>query len=163
MGFCEPQSSRQRALVHLGRQPLKLVRHAHRITFYHRGRLPELPTAVHQLHIHKCEGEERLRVWVDDLDGLIGLVAMGAVELHPWNATVDDIEHADRIVIDLDPGEGVEWASVVDAALTAAGFIHASTRICNALQKRWRSHLLSFRPNGRTRRSGVVACTRIPE
>ena len=43
---------------------------------------------------------------------------MDAVELHPWNATVDDIERADRIVIDLDPGEGVDWDFVVDTALT---------------------------------------------
>ena len=48
---------------------------------------------------------------------MLGLVEIGAVELHPWNATVDDIEHADRLVFDLDPGEGVEWASVVETAL----------------------------------------------
>jgi bifunctional non-homologous end joining protein LigD len=38
--------------------------------------------------------------------------------LHPWNATVDDIEIADTMVIDLDPGNGVTWTFVVDAALT---------------------------------------------
>jgi bifunctional non-homologous end joining protein LigD len=42
---------------------------------------------------------------------------MGAVELHPWNATVDDIEHPDQIVFDLDPGEGIDWQIVVDTAL----------------------------------------------
>src|SRR5947207_1545589 len=107
----------KKALVHLGRRPLKLVRHTHGVTFYHRGKLPEVPPSVHQLHIQKCEGGEGVRVWVDDLDGLLGLVAMDAVELHPWNATIDDIERADRIVIDLDPGEGVEWDFVVDTAL----------------------------------------------
>jgi bifunctional non-homologous end joining protein LigD len=50
---------------------------------------------------------------------------MGAVELHPWNATVDDIERADRIVIDLDPGEDVEWDLVVDTALTLRDLLHA--------------------------------------
>jgi bifunctional non-homologous end joining protein LigD len=108
----------KRALVHLGRRPLKLVRHTHGVTFYHRGKLPEAPGSVHQLRIQKREGGEGVRLWVDDLDGLLGLVAMDAVELHPWNATVDDIERADRIVIDLDPGEGVEWATVVETALT---------------------------------------------
>ena len=107
----------KKALVHLGRRPLKLVRHTHGVTFYHRGKLPEVPASVHQLHIQKREGGEGVRLWVDDLDGLLGLVAMDAVELHPWNATIDDIERADRIVIDLDPGEGVEWDFVVDTAL----------------------------------------------
>jgi DNA primase len=32
---------------------------------------------------------------VDDLAGLLGLVEIGAVELHPWNASVDEIEHPD--------------------------------------------------------------------
>jgi bifunctional non-homologous end joining protein LigD len=105
------------ALVHLGNRPLKLVRHTHGITFYHMGPLPEIPAAVHQFKVKKRGGGEGVRVWVDDLDGLLGLVAMDAVELHPWNATVDDIERADRIVLDLDPGEGVAWRAVTDAAL----------------------------------------------
>ena len=42
---------------------------------------------------------------------------IGAVELHPWNASVDDIEHADRLVFDLDPGAGIAWTFVIDAAL----------------------------------------------
>jgi bifunctional non-homologous end joining protein LigD len=50
---------------------------------------------------------------------------MDAVELHPWNATVEDIERADRIVIDLDPGEGVEWASVVETALALRDALRA--------------------------------------
>jgi bifunctional non-homologous end joining protein LigD len=107
----------KRALVYLEGRPLKLVRHRHGVTFYHRGKLPEVPVSVHQLRIQKRDGGEGVRLWVDDLDGLLGLVAMDAVELHPWNATVDDIERADRIVIDLDPGEGVEWAFVMETAL----------------------------------------------
>jgi bifunctional non-homologous end joining protein LigD len=114
----------KRALVHLARRPLKLVRHTHGVTFYHRGKLPEVPSSIHPLRIQKREGGEGIRLWVDDLDGLLGLVAMGAIELHPWNATVDDIERADRIVIDLDPGEGVEWGSVVETALTLRDLLH---------------------------------------
>jgi bifunctional non-homologous end joining protein LigD len=47
----------------------------------------------------------------------LGLVEIGAVELHPWNAQIKNFDHADRIVVDLDPGEGVEWDGVVEAAL----------------------------------------------
>jgi bifunctional non-homologous end joining protein LigD len=108
----------KRALPHLGRRPLKLVRHVHGTTFYHKGPLPDdIPNAVHRLHIEKREGGEGVRLWVDSLEGFLGLVQIGAVELHPWNATVDDIERADRIVIDLDPGEDVPWQAVADAAL----------------------------------------------
>ncbi|MCK1284700.1 DNA ligase D [Bradyrhizobium sp. 44] len=108
----------KKALPHLGHRPLKLVRHVHGTTFYHKGLLPkDIPATVHQLHIQKREGGQGTRLWVDSLDGLLGLVEIGAVELHPWNATAEDFEHADRIVIDLDPGEGVTWEAVVETAL----------------------------------------------
>jgi len=107
----------KKAMPYLGRRPLKLVRHVHGTTFYHKGPLPEIPPAVHQLTVHKREGGEGIRLWVDSLPGFLGLVEIGAVELHPWNATVDDIEHADHLVFDLDPGENVSWEFVVDTAL----------------------------------------------
>jgi bifunctional non-homologous end joining protein LigD len=108
----------KKALPHLGHRPLKLVRHVHGTTFYHKGPLPkDIPRAVHQLRIQKREGGEGTRLWVDSLDGFLGLVEIGAVELHPWNATVEDVEYADRIVVDLDPGDGVEWQEVVETAL----------------------------------------------
>ncbi|HEY7511570.1 MAG TPA: DNA ligase D, partial [Vicinamibacteria bacterium] len=53
---------------------------------------------------------------VDDLSGLIGLVQIGILEVHTWNSLADDVEHPDRIVIDLDPDEGLPWARVIEAA-----------------------------------------------
>ena len=108
----------KKALPYLGQRPLKMVRHVHGTTFYHKGPLPkQLPAAVHQLRIRKREGGEGTRLWVDSLEGLLGLVEIGTVELHPWNATVDDIELADRIVVDLDPGEGIAWNEIVESSL----------------------------------------------
>jgi bifunctional non-homologous end joining protein LigD len=72
------------------------VRHVRGTTFYHKGPLPPVPEAVHRLTIEKREGGEGTRLWVDSLAGLLGLVEIGAVELHPWNASIDDIEHPDR-------------------------------------------------------------------
>ena len=108
----------KRALPHLGRRPLKLVRHVRGTTFYHKGKLPPVPEAVHRLTIEKREGGEGTRLWVDDLAGLLGLVEIGAVEMHPWNASIDDIEHPDMLVFDLDPGEGVAWEFVIETALS---------------------------------------------
>jgi len=93
------------------------VRHTHDTTFYHKGNLPPVPESVHRLKIEKREGGEGTRLWVGDVQGLLGLVQIGAVELHPWNATVDNIEHPDRLVFDLDPGVGIAWSFVINAAL----------------------------------------------
>src|SRR5262249_40320255 len=43
----------KKALKYLGRRPLKLVRHVHDATFYHKGPLPEIPPAVHRLTVQK--------------------------------------------------------------------------------------------------------------
>jgi bifunctional non-homologous end joining protein LigD len=51
--------------------------------------------------------------------GFDGLVAIGVVEVHPWAATVDDIERADYLVLDLDRGAGVAWDFVIETALRA--------------------------------------------
>jgi bifunctional non-homologous end joining protein LigD len=115
----------KRALDHLGHRPLKLVRHVHGTTFYHKGPLPPIPGSVHQLKLQKREGGEGIRLWVDDLEGLLGLVEMGAVELHPWNSTVEDIERPDIVVFDLDPGEGVGWDFVIESALNLRELVRA--------------------------------------
>ena len=104
------------ALKYIARRPLKLVRHSHDTTFYHMGPLPPLPPSVHQLRIAKRAGGIGTRVWVDDFNGLLGLVAIGAVELHTWNSTIDDLEHPDLMVFDLDPGPGVSFGFVTETA-----------------------------------------------
>lgn len=53
---------------------------------------------------------------IQDLDGLMGLVQSAALEIHPWGSTLEDWERPDRIVMDLDPGEGVGWEAVIEAA-----------------------------------------------
>ena len=39
------------------------------------------------------------------------------MELHPWAATVDDIEMADKLIFDLDPGANINWSFVIETAL----------------------------------------------
>jgi bifunctional non-homologous end joining protein LigD len=54
------------------------------------------------------------------LDGLAGLVAaaqISAIELHAWGAAEADPLHPDRLVFDLDPGEGVGMAELARVAL----------------------------------------------
>jgi bifunctional non-homologous end joining protein LigD len=62
-----------------------------------------------------ADPEEPL-IAINDLDGLMGLVQSGVLEIHPWGSTLNDWEHPDMIIMDLDPGEGVEWKSVIAAA-----------------------------------------------
>lgn len=64
---------------------------------------------------HKDQEGEEL-IYIDDLDGLLTMVQSGVLEIHVWGSTVGDVEHANRLVFDFDPGDGVPWAAVNKAA-----------------------------------------------
>jgi bifunctional non-homologous end joining protein LigD len=54
---------------------------------------------------------------IEDVAGLIALVQMGVVEVHPWGSRIDAVEQPDRVTFDLDPDEGLPWPRVIDAAI----------------------------------------------
>lgn len=54
---------------------------------------------------------------VDSADALLSAAQMNVVEFHTWNSTVRAIDKPDRVIFDLDPGEGVKWTHVQEAAL----------------------------------------------
>jgi len=53
---------------------------------------------------------------VDDLDGVLQLVQMNAIEFHAWGTHADDLARCDRLVFDLDPHADVDWGTVKAAA-----------------------------------------------
>ena len=53
---------------------------------------------------------------VEDLAGLMELVQFNALEFHPWGSHAGDPDKADRVVFDLDPGQGVPFPEVKKAA-----------------------------------------------
>ncbi|WP_337181143.1 DNA ligase D [Shinella sp.] len=63
-----------------------------------------------------AEKDDEPYVAINDFDGLMGLVQSGTLEIHPWGSTLADWERPDRIIMDLDPGDGVDWQAVIDGA-----------------------------------------------
>ena len=61
-------------------------------------------------------GDEKAVV-VGDPEGLRALVQSSVLEIHPWGASASDPDRPDRLVFDLDPGDGVAWADLVTGAL----------------------------------------------
>jgi bifunctional non-homologous end joining protein LigD len=62
-------------------------------------------------------GEKEPMMVIHDLAGLLSLVQAGVVEIHPWGSRADRLEHPDRMIFDLDPGEDTPWSAVIEAAL----------------------------------------------
>lgn len=53
---------------------------------------------------------------VDTMDALMAAAQMNVVEFHTWNSKVRRIDKPDRVILDLDPGEGVQWKQIQEAA-----------------------------------------------
>lgn len=71
--------------------------------------------AVKAIPLEQKSGREDY-LYIEDVEGLLQLVQMNTLELHLWGATIEDPEHPDRLVFDLDPGEGVNWTQIKAAA-----------------------------------------------
>lgn len=67
-------------------------------------------------------GHEPL-VAVRNTAGLTQATQLNVIEFHTWNAVRSRIDRPDRITFDLDPGKGVEWHAVQEAALLLRSFL----------------------------------------
>jgi DNA ligase D len=107
-----------RILPHLTDRPTALVRcpeGAEGECFYQKHAGASTPDVLRRVKIkEKTKVGEYLVV--DSLPALIGLVQIGILEIHTWNSEVADLDRPNRLVFDLDPGPGVAWPKVVEAA-----------------------------------------------
>lgn len=104
------------ALAHLARRPISLVRcpvGRQKKCFFQRHAGSGVPAQVRQIAI---PGFEEPYLYIEDRAGLVALVQMGALEIHPWGCRTDRPDRPDRLIFDLDPGEGVGFDTVVEAA-----------------------------------------------
>jgi bifunctional non-homologous end joining protein LigD len=60
---------------------------------------------------------------IDTAQALVGAAQYNSIELHTWNATSRAIGKPDRMTFDLDPGEGVDWQQIQEAALLVHGLL----------------------------------------
>jgi len=101
----------------LVRRPLMLLRCPQGVSgecFFQKHVARALPRELHEVD----DRSARQRwLYIEGLEGLIALVQLNTVELHVWGCTVQDLERTDRLVMDLDPGAGVPWKHVREAAL----------------------------------------------
>lgn len=104
-------------LPHVGGRPVTMVRcptGRQKKCFYQRHAGSGVPR---QLNKVKMPGFDDPYLYIADAAGLVAMAQMGVLELHPWGVTVAERSKPDRIVFDLDPGEGTGFGEVVRAAL----------------------------------------------
>jgi bifunctional non-homologous end joining protein LigD len=75
------------------------------------------PEPVHQIPVLQKNGKAENYLHVDSLEGILACVEADAVEFHGWGSRVHDLERPDRIALDLDPDEGLDFEEVKRTAL----------------------------------------------
>ncbi len=107
-------------LPHIADRPLSLVRCPEGSTspcFYQKHVTPMLPKGIGTVMVtDKKSGKPEPYITLDSREALAGLAQMGVLEIHPWGSRNEDLEHPDRITIDLDPDESLAWSTVTEAA-----------------------------------------------
>ena len=76
----------------------------------------EFDRLVHFHPVQQKNGRSEKYLYIETADQLVACAKVQTVEFHGWGSRAGEIETADRLVIDLDPGEGVSFEQVKDAA-----------------------------------------------
>ena len=112
-------------MVHLKGRPVSLVRAPSGVggeLFFQKhsdvGKLPgmkQMPQSLDPDHPPMLE--------VGSVQGILSAAQWNVVEFHTQNAVGKSYEKPDRMVFDLDPGEGVEWKTMQEAAQLMHAFL----------------------------------------
>jgi bifunctional non-homologous end joining protein LigD len=107
-------------MVDTARRPVTLIRCPQgraKKCFFQKHDTGSMGEHVKHIPITEKKGEVQDYLWFEDVRGLLACVQMGTIEFHGWGSRTDKVEHPDRLVFDLDPDVGLDFARVKEAAV----------------------------------------------
>lgn len=116
-----------RMLPHVVNRPIAIVRcpeGADKACFFQKHPGAGTPDVLRRIPVTEKAGTRDYLV-IDDVDDLVALAQIGALELHLWGSRADRLEQPDRLIFDLDPDPEVEWERVVESAWQLREFFEA--------------------------------------
>ena len=112
-------------LPHLTGRPCSLVRGPTGVTgelfFQKHGEKIGIP-GIKELDPALWPGHAAL-LEIGTAQALAGAAQMNVIEFHTWNSLATNIDKPDRMIFDLDPGEGTVWQHVQEAAMLVRGLL----------------------------------------
>jgi DNA ligase D-like protein (predicted polymerase) len=108
------------ALAGIRDRPLVLKRFVHGAegeAFYQKRAPSKRPAWLRTVTLEFPSGRSADEIVVDDAAGLIWVVNLGCIELHPHAVRTSALEHPDELRVDLDPTPGVSWPDVRRVAM----------------------------------------------
>ena len=115
-------------LPHLFNRPVSLFRcptGKPHDCFFQRHPFTGMPAGLDSFETQNSEGEKQTFISVEDAKGYLALAQFGVVEFHAWGTHQRHMDKPDRVIFDLDPGEGIAWRDVVNAAVHLRGELEA--------------------------------------
>ena len=106
-------------LPYLVNRPQSLNRYPNGIkghSFYQKDVTGKAPDWVEQFPYHTSEGEDKNFLVPQDEASLLYMANLGAIEMNPWNSTIEKPDHPDWCLIDLDPDKGNSFEQVIETA-----------------------------------------------
>ncbi|HEX5067518.1 MAG TPA: non-homologous end-joining DNA ligase [Myxococcota bacterium] len=105
-------------LPYIEGRPLTLLRcpDGYRHCFFQKHAREGVPDSIERVQVREESGKREPYMVVRDRAGLLAAPQLGALELHTWMSRVEDVEHPDELVFDIDPDVGLGWKQVVAAA-----------------------------------------------
>jgi bifunctional non-homologous end joining protein LigD len=113
-------------LPHILKRPVSLFRcptGRAQDCFFQRHAFTGMPASLASFDTKNSDGETKTYISVEDAKGYLALAQFGVVEFHAWGALRTKLDKPDRIVFDLDPGEGIHWREVVEGAVHVKGVL----------------------------------------
>jgi len=107
-------------LPHIAERPLSLVRCPEgtgQSCFYQKHATHMVPPGIGAINVpDKKTGKPEPYITLSTPEAVAGLAQMGVLEVHPWGSRNDNLEHPDRIIIDLDPDTAISWSTLTASA-----------------------------------------------
>jgi bifunctional non-homologous end joining protein LigD len=107
-------------LPHIKNRPLSIVRCPEGATgecFFQKHHNSSTPSDIETVGIREKNGKIGQYLVIRTKKGLVSAAQVGALELHVWGSSADEIEKPERVVFDLDPDEDLDFAAVRAAAV----------------------------------------------
>jgi bifunctional non-homologous end joining protein LigD len=101
----------------------RFVNGAEAEAFYQKRAPTQRPAWLRTVTLSFPSGRTAEEIVVDDAPGLVWIVNLGCIELHPHPVRSGNLEHPDELRIDLDPVPGVGWDDVRRVALEVQGLL----------------------------------------
>jgi DNA ligase D len=115
-------------LPHLFNRPVSLFRCPTGLPkdcFFQRHAFKGMPQSINVFETQNSDEEDKTYLTIEDAKGYLALAQFGVVEFHAWGSHLTHLDKPDRVTFDLDPGEGIEFREVVEAAVHLRGELEA--------------------------------------